>query len=144
MIERESLRSMIRDVIEAELSRAREGGGPTAHPRAQAEAHVRIASDDDLSAFAKDVLLLAENRETRQRILSGAYPFRLTNDQLSSSGRSDESGHIRLDQGVVTEATLAKLPKGLKALQLGPGVVVTPLARERARTLGIQLERRRT
>ena len=47
----------------------------------------------------------------------------------------------RIDSGVVTESTLNKLPRGLAQLLLGPGVTVTPLAKDRARALGLTFER---
>ena len=36
---------------------------------------------------------------------------------------------------------LNKLPRGLAKLVLAPGVTVTPLAKDRARTLGLTFER---
>jgi hypothetical protein len=41
----------------------------------------------------------------------------------------------------VTESALARLPKGTLKLLLAEGVTVTPLARDRARRLGITIER---
>ncbi len=137
MIDRDALRSLIRDVIEAEVGRSRqEGPATTSSDSGHA---IRVENDSDLKLFARTVLSLAENKGERDRILSGAYPF-----QLSGAGAPVAmSAPSRLDHGVVTESTLVKLPKGTKVLELGPGVVVTPLARERARALGIKLEMRR-
>ena len=46
-----------------------------------------------------------------------------------------------INSGVITESTLNKLPRGLSRLLLGPGVTVTPLAKDRARALGLTFER---
>jgi len=44
--------------------------------------------------------------------------------------------------GTVTEAKVSKL-KGAGTLILAPDAVMTPLARDRARALGLKIERRR-
>lgn len=141
MIDRDALRSLIREVIDSEVARLRGARDSTA--AVNAEHAIRIEGDADLAHFAKLVLALAENAPARERILAGAYPFRLAHGDRPGAPRPPGESTNRVENGLVTEATLARLAKDIKVLDLAPGVVVTPLARERARALGIALERRR-
>ena len=50
---------------------------------------------------------------------------------------------VRVARGAVTERTIKKAAEAGGRLVLGPGAVLTPLARERARALGIDIERER-
>lgn len=141
MIDRDTLRTLIREVVAAEVKAA--GAGPAVRapdaPR-PAEPPVRIASDADLAAFARRVLALAADPATRAAIESGRYPFRLAAGG-AGSGAAGGSGAARILEGVVSEKTLAGLPRGTSVLQVGPEVAVTPLARDRARRLKITIER---
>jgi hypothetical protein len=140
MLDGNELRALIRDVIATELAAAKAERAPQA--AAQAEHRVRIAGDADLAAFAKQVLTLAADPSTRKRIDTGQYPFRLEGGQgAAPSAAPPTGGPARIDRGVVTESTLVKLPRGTKRLQIGAEVSVTPLARDKASSLGITIER---
>ena len=145
MLDGKDLRALIRDVIATELAAAkgapREASPPASAP---AEHRVRIASDADVAAFARQVLALAENPATRHAIAAGSYRFKLDAGHGAApiaSAPAASGGATRIDSGVVTEGSLAKLPKGTRRLEIGPAVSVTPLARDRARNLGITIER---
>ncbi len=138
MLDGNELRALIRDVIATELAAAR----TTAPAAASSEHRVRIASDVDLAAFAKQVLALAADLNTRKKIESGQYPFKLESGQGAALASPPPStAATRIDKGVVTENTLIKLPRGTKRLQIGAEVSVTPLARDKASSLGITIER---
>jgi hypothetical protein len=91
--------------------------------------------------------LVAGDPAKAKEIAAGRYPFRLARSatQQASAPASQPSASIaqthRIDSGVVTESTLNKLPRGLSQLLLGHGVTVTPLAKDRARVLGLTFER---
>ena len=138
MLDGNELRALIRDVIATELAAAKaERGAPAA-----AEHRVRIASDADLAAFAKQVLALAADPAVQKKIAAGAYPFRLDGGQgVAPSAAPPTGAAARIDKGVVTESTLIKLPRETKRLQIGAEVSVTPLARDKAGSLGITIER---
>jgi hypothetical protein len=133
MLDTETLRRIVRDVIASELGalKASLANGQT----------VRVASDADLAQFARRVLALAADPETRRTIESGSYPFKLagaaTTEPPPSAGTNATA---RIDRGVVTESSLARL-RGVVKLVLAEGVTVTPLAKDRARKLGITIER---
>jgi hypothetical protein len=139
MLDGNELRALIRDVIATEIAAVKRGHAPV--PPAPAEHGVRIASDADLAAFAKQVLTLANDPATRGAIANGSYRFKLEGAPGFAPAGSGASASARIEKGVVTETMLLKLPKGTRRLQVGAGVSVTPLARDKASSLGITIER---
>jgi hypothetical protein len=144
MMDKSLLRDLVRAVIAEEVAAIRKpkpATGPTAEER------VTIASDADLIAFARRVLSLAGDPAKAKEISAGRYPFRLerpaqTAAPTAAPQRAQPTGQSQqIDSGVVTESALNKLPRGLSRLLLAPGVTVTPLAKDRARSLGLTLER---
>ena len=89
---------------------------------------VRISSDADLAAFVRTVLDRADE------VRSGRLRFTLG---------GTATGAFRVAHGAVTERTIKKAAEAGGRLVLGPGAVLTPLAREKARALGIDIERER-
>lgn len=145
MIDKATLRALIRDVIATEVAAVKSGGGQAANPPGD-DRKVRIASDADLNAFAKRVLSLAADSSIQQSIAAGTYGFRLEGSASGHSaptgGSSQVSGStLRIDEGVVTETMLNRLAKGVTKIQLAPGVSLTPLAKDRVRSLNLTIER---
>lgn len=156
MIDKSLLRELVKSVIAEEVAAIRKSAAAPTQPASAKPAPetVRIASDADLVAFARKVLSLAGDPAKAKDIAAGRYPFRLEQTvaaaptpqaarataapapQPAASGQT-----LRIDSGVVTETMLNKLPRGLAKLVLAPGVTVTPLAKDRARTLGLTFER---
>lgn len=95
---------------------------------------VSLAGDDDLNRFVRDILTRAD----REAILAGRVRFTLASAGVS---RAEGTGPTRIDRGAVTERTVAAAAKAGGRLVLGPRAVLTPLAREKARALGIEIER---
>jgi hypothetical protein len=145
MIDKSLLRDLVKSVIAEEVAAIRK---PASAPSpAPSEERVAIASDGDLVAFARRVLSLAGDPAKAKEIAAGRYPFRLargcapqTHAPAPQPAAPVAQSH-RIDSGVVTESTLNKLPRGVSRLLLGPGVTVTPLAKDRARALGLTFER---
>ncbi|HNB25510.1 MAG TPA: hypothetical protein PLR41_01000 [Alphaproteobacteria bacterium] len=161
MIDKSLLRELVKAVIAEEVAAIRKSAAAPAQPAsakpAPAPESVRIASDADLVAFARKVLSLAGDPAKAKDIAAGRYPFRLEQPVAAAPATAPRapvgtapaaapkptaSGQtLRIDSGVVTETMLNKLPRGLAKLVLAPGVTVTPLAKDRARTLGLTFER---
>jgi hypothetical protein len=53
-------------------------------------------------------------------------------------------GPIEVDRGAVTERLIQRAAREQRPLRIGPRAVVTPLARDRARALGVALDREST
>jgi len=143
MIDKSLLRDLVKSVIAEEVAAIRKPGAAPAP--FSAEERIAITSDGDLAAFARRVLSLAGDPAKAKEIAAGRYPFRLARVPTQQAAAAHPSAPVtqshRIDSGVVTESTLNKLPRGLSRLLLGPGVTVTPLAKDRARALGLTFER---
>jgi hypothetical protein len=143
MIDKSLLRDLVKSVIAEEVAAIRR---PKAAPApAAAEERIAVANDADLVAFARRVLSLAGDPAKAKEIAAGRYPFRLDRSaaqhHTAPASQAPVAQSHRIDSGIVTESTLNKLPRGLSRLLLGPGVTVTPLAKDRARALGLTFER---
>ncbi|MFO1131132.1 MAG: hypothetical protein U1E16_03810 [Hyphomicrobiales bacterium] len=121
------LRHMVRDVLRealAQRGQAQQGGA--------AVETVRIASDHDLAAFIARVIEPA----TAEKIRSGQLRFTLC------AAAAAAAPAVAALTGVITENKIEHL-KGTGRLVLGADAVLTPLARDKARKLGLTIERRR-
>lgn len=91
---------------------------------------VTLSSDADLDRFVRSVL------EHADAIRQGRLRFTL--------GRaSSPAGVMHVRHGAVTERRIKQAAEAGSRLVLGPGAVLTPLAREKARALGVDIERER-
>jgi hypothetical protein len=98
---------------------------------------VSLAGDDDLNRFVRDVL----TRPDREAILAGRVRFTLARGGGGAPGPAAPAGATRVERGAVTERVVAATAKAGGRLVLGPRAVLTPLAREKARALGLEIER---
>jgi len=109
---------------------------------------VRIGSDDDLHAFALRVLKLADNPRLRRDLAGGRVRFRLAAAGPAAQAAGSATGaeppaSRRVDKGAVTERTVAAAAAAGVRLVLGPRAVLTPLARDKARALGVPIDKER-
>lgn len=121
------LRTMVREVLR-DVMINRTQPGPAAVET------VCIASDQDLAAF----VARAVEPAALERIRTGKLRFTL--GRAVAESQSQHQPEILT--GVITEQKLDRLA-GAGTLLLGPGAVLTPLARDKARKLGLKIERRR-
>ena len=101
---------------------------------------VTISSDAELNTFARRLLALEPKQ--REAVQAGRHVFRLKRArkqaEVDVTGRG---GSERIGKGIVTEKKVMAAAKAGKRLVVGKGVVLTPLARDKARQLGVQIER---
>lgn len=112
--------------------------------RQSAGEEVSLQSDQELAQFVRRIVHLLENPATREAVKSGRHGFRLkrssSSSPVASAGRP--AGAVeKIAKGVVKENTVVDAAKAGARLVIGRGVVVTPLARDKARQLGVQIER---
>ena len=151
------------------LAGARAGGvtGSGAHEVASGSGvglqPVRLATDEDLREFVLQVIRLADNPKRRRDLLAGRLRFTLAAAGFSAapadlaphpehgaaSGRGSpapagtaQADH-RIERGAVTERAVQAAASAGARLVLGPRAVLTPLARDRARALGVPIEKER-
>jgi len=120
----QELRGLVREVLkEAMATRAASAQGAEA---------VRITTDAELQAFVSRLCKPGAIESVRNGKL------RFTLGQAASPPKSSSD----VLEGVISEQKISALAaKG--TLVLGPTAVLTPLARDRARKLGLKIERRR-
>jgi hypothetical protein len=106
---------------------------------AQSVETVSLRTDADLGAFVRRLLHLFENPKHRDALRSGRLRFRLAPTALPGSA---QPAH-RVEKGAATEAMVAEAAKAGARLVLGRRAVLTPLARDRARAAGVEIERER-
>jgi hypothetical protein len=159
MDEMDALRALVREVIRDVL--------PKGLPETET---VNLSTDDDLAEFVARLLDLDD--EERQELRTGRKRFRLAAARLPSVAplppsaaqpagprlapaqagtavtaangtRRTNDGVRRIDSGAVTEAVIRDAARAGLRLVLGRGAVLTPLARDRARASGVQIEKER-
>jgi hypothetical protein len=115
------------------------GGG--AAPAGPTTELVAIDSDADLDRFVRALADRLEDPHTRDAIRSGRLRFALSSGAGRSTGGGRSDGVVRVERGALTERAVQQAAKAGARLVLARGAVATPLAREKARALGIEIER---
>jgi hypothetical protein len=100
---------------------------------------VSVRTDQELAAFVTRLLHLFENPRRRDDLRSGRLRFRLMAAGAAGSARPTR----RIDKGAVTEAAVRDAARAGARLVLGRRAVLTPLARDRARAAGVEIEKER-
>jgi hypothetical protein len=100
---------------------------------------VSLRTDAELDAFVLRLLHLFENPKRRDALRAGRLRFRLAAGVAPGSVRPAH----RVDKGAVTEAMVRRAEQDGARLVLGRRAVLTPLARDRARAAGVEIERER-
>jgi len=100
---------------------------------------VSLRTDADLDAFVRRLLRLFENPQRRDALRAGRLRFRLA----AAAGPGSVQPAHRVDKGAVTEAMVVGAARAGARLVLGRRAVLTPLARDRARAVGVEIERER-
>lgn len=100
---------------------------------------VSLRSDAELDAFVRHLLGLFENPARREALRAGQLRFRLAPGSVPGSVQPRH----RIEKGAVTEAMVTAAAKEGAKLVLGPRAVLTPLARDRARSRGVEIEKER-
>jgi pyruvate/2-oxoglutarate dehydrogenase complex dihydrolipoamide acyltransferase (E2) component len=155
MDEMDALRALIRDVIRDVL--------PRGIPETEM---VNLSTDEELAEFVTRLLDLDPGQ--REDLLTGRKRFRLAAAPPpaappppatpapaatrpapapaaapAANGTRRTDGVRRIDSGAVTEAVIRDAARAGQRLVLGRAAVLTPLARDRARASGVQIEKER-
>lgn len=136
----EELRALVRQVIKESLAtspNAPAGAVPLSTPPAVIEP-VSLRNDADLLAFVHRVLDAAADPSTAAALRSGRIRFVLA---TGGGERPAAPDGVRVEKGAVTERHVKAAAESGGRLILGRGAVLTPLARDRARTAGVSIER---
>jgi len=115
--------------------------GAAPQPAADIEI-VDLRSDADLDAFVRALVHRFENPRDRMAIRSGKLRFRLGATAVPA-GAPAPAATIRIERGAVTERAVRDAAAQGARLVLAPRAVLTPMARDRARSLGVEIEKER-
>lgn len=160
-VDPETLRGVVREIL-VELLDApgsgllpgRRSTSPAPRPRVEVNdaIPVTLASDADLQSFVLQILRLAEDPVRREALRTGQIRFARMRDgeRAKSSAEGAErakpsaEGVLRIDRGALTERTVNEAARAGRSIVLAKGAVVTPLALEKARTLGVAVSKETT
>jgi hypothetical protein len=123
-------------------SHARQLAGAAAHPEGADVEVVDLRSDADLDAFVRSLVHRFENPRDRMAIRSGKLRFRLGATAGPAAAQA-AAPVLRIERGAVTERTVRDAAAQGARLVLAPRAVLTPMARDRARSLGVEIEKER-
>lgn len=147
------VRAALRDALPQILASGGAGGGQPASEAMAAqisaaargeggEIKVRMASDEDLLAFAK-LFITCGDPVAQAAVLEGKVRLILESGGAASlpSTATPSNSDTKLHHGVVSERQVVEAAKTQQVLRVSKETVVTPLALERARSLGLEIVR---
>lgn len=103
---------------------------------------VPVTDDRELNAFAALVARRCEDAGERAAIAAGRVRFRLRGT-AAAAGEVAPAAIMRIEKGAVTERTVREAAAAGARLVLAPRAVLTPMARDRARSMGVPIEKER-
>ena len=157
--DREELRTLVRQALKEAL-----GAGaaskptasvPAAPPPPQAtglgtairggrkEIGVAVDTADDLARFARDVAEASADPTVKAAILAGNVRFVPAGARAVPAAPSQSASAYELKTGVLSETKLIEIAKSHRRIALGAEVVLTPLARDKAREMKVELTRQK-
>jgi hypothetical protein len=105
---------------------------------------VTIDTDEDLARFVRALLVRLESPRDRRAIRSGRVRFTLRRSTATAcgpGGTQATEATLRMAKGAVTERAVRDAAERGVTLILARGAVLTPLARDQARALGVEIEK---
>jgi hypothetical protein len=149
---RQLVREALRDLLPAAGKARHEASGGTLLSQLRAalndpkrpSVEIRIDTARDLHAFARELLQAPE--DIRIGILSGNVALglaRRAGGMAPETPARQRTPH-QIAKGVVTEIMVSEIGKTNDRLIIGKSVVVTPLARDKAREVKLEIVRDRT
>jgi hypothetical protein len=105
---------------------------------------VTIDTDADLDRFVRALIARLESPRERRAIRAGRVRFGLRRVAAARPGADSKAGSartIRVTKGAVTERAVRDAAAEGARLVLARGAVLTPLARDQARALGVEIEK---
>jgi hypothetical protein len=135
---RAEVRAVLRDVLPAALT-----AGDGQRASAPAPEPVTLRTDADLDALVRRVATLCEDPRRREAMRDGRHGFTLASGPATAETPVAAAAPpvVRVDRGAVTERAVRRAAADKARLVLGPRAVLTPLARDTARSLGVDVER---
>ena len=170
-ISTEQIRSVVRDALREALPEGTNSLTKRNVPNCQLMKHilssiseddkspvvVKVDNDRQLNLFVKELAQCLQDQNVQALISAGRLNFKLQTNQNGSRHHNtgntarrsslknapvNRQTEIDLDKGVLTESKILTLAKTKQRIEIDRKVVVTPLAMERARKVGLEILRR--
>lgn len=148
-VDNDALRSLVREALRdalggatnaTQLAQVLSGSpAPAASASPAVVEMVSLASDSELNNFVHRILDMSADATTLNKLRQGHIKFQLANSAVSAAGTA--SGTTYIEKGAVTEATIRKAAESGSTVIVARKVVVTSLARDKARDLGVTITR---
>jgi len=148
VIDKEELRQLVRDVLRSSLQG--DGAPSASQPPGNFIEAIRqallpggsgvVTVAADLDGFAREIVNAAAHEDLKSAIMTGRVTFK-RKDASQGQPPVMKGDQFRVDQGMLNEMRIAEIGKQYSRILVGPQVVVTPLARDRARELKLELVR---
>jgi hypothetical protein len=132
------VQQVLREVLPGVFGQAADRAGPGLGAGGAEIRPVRLGDDADLAAFVRELLALAASPSSLEDLRTGRLRFTLAPNQHAQRTQPSASRAVqRHEKGPVTEAHVKQAARDRVDLVLGPRAVLTPLARDSARALGV-------
>ena len=147
---RQLVRDALRELLPADKANPETSGGALLSrlrsalldPRS-ARVEVTLDTASDLKTFARDLLQAPEDIKTGILSVKIELGLAARGGGVAPAPATRKNQH-QISKGVVTEIMVAEIGKTNDRLVIGKGVVVTPLARDRAREVKLEIVRDRS
>jgi hypothetical protein len=111
---------------------------------------VPVGSSADLDRFARDIAGASSHPDLKAAIAAGDLGFDLAGGQAVAQGGlaagarpASTGGAYEMKNGVLSETKIVEIARGHRRILIGADVVLTPLARDKAREMRIELTRQK-
>jgi len=169
-IDREELRALVRQALKDALGAGPGAGAKPSAPAVaegagelarlvrkavadgrRAEISIALRTPDDADRFARHVAEASSDPEVKAAILAGKVrfvpvgpaPAAAAPRPVAAAPPVQAAGAYEMASGVLSETRLVEIARSHKRIAIGAGVVLTPLARDKARELKIELTRQK-
>jgi hypothetical protein len=155
-IDRDELRSMVRQALKETLGAKGDAPAEAAGNLASeiqaalargkpAKVGVAVRSASDLDQFARGIVAASEDAVLKKAILAGDVRFEIAGgaEPKTVAKGGTRGGSFHMESGVLGETKIVELARAHSKIVVGSDVVVTPLAREKARQLKVEIARQK-
>lgn len=134
------IRTLVREALREAVAAKPELLTVQPAPHAAVTEVVALATDADVARFVSRILDMSEDAATRAQLRSGAIAFTLGSGSASTGSPAGPGPNtIVIDKGAVTESMVRKAAEAGATLHLGPRAVLTSLAKDKARAMGVDI-----
>ena len=157
-IDREELRALVREALKELLAASAATAAPAAGEFAgelraalargrPARLPVAVGSGADLDRFARTIAEACGDDALKAAILAGDIHFELARTAAAGSAARApapaKAGAFEMSSGVLSEAKIVEISRTHNKILIGSDVVMTPLARDKAREMKVELVRQK-